>query len=82
MTHKDYRGRRPIHFFMKREDAEALLRELVDENVRLKDQDIIPVRVKLLHALRGIAADTDPDNADGFVVHSPNEVYEYIRDRA
>jgi hypothetical protein len=26
-------------------------------------------------------SDTDPQNADSFVVHSPNEVYGFLRDR-
>ena len=29
-------------------------------------------------ALRSIAADKMPGNADSFVVHSPNEVYEFL----
>lgn len=81
IPHNNFPGRNPIHFFLKRSDAEAVLMELVDENEKLKDKDIFPVKVKLLQALRGIASDTNPLNADAFVVHSPNEVYEYIRDR-
>jgi hypothetical protein len=75
-------GRRPIRFFMKREDAEAVLQELVEQNVSLRDKEIYPVKVRLLRALRGIATDTTPGNADAFVLHAPNEVYEWVRDRA
>jgi hypothetical protein len=81
IPHPTYPGRQPIHFFLKREDAAAVLMELVEENERLRDKNIFPVKVKLLEALRRIAADATPGNADGFVVHSPNEVYEYVRDR-
>jgi hypothetical protein len=34
--------------------------------------------VKLLQALRSIAADKTPGHADSFVVHSPNEVFEFL----
>ena len=74
-------GRRPIRFFMRREDAESMLQELVEQNLSLRDKDIYPVKVRLLRALRGIAADKTPGNADAFVFHSPNEVYEWVRER-
>ena len=73
--------RKPIRFFMRREDAMDLLQELNEENAALRNKDIYPFKVKLLESLRRIASDTNPNNADAFVVHSPNEVYEYIRER-
>lgn len=81
IPHPKYPGRQPMHFFLKRADAEAVLMELVDENDSLKDKDILPIKVKLHQALRSIAKDINPAHADGFVVHSPNEVYEYIEER-
>lgn len=81
IPHSKYPGRRPIHFFLRKEDAEAILLELNEENRNLKNKNIFPVKVKLIPAIKGIAADKNPDNADAFVVHSPNEVYEYIRDK-
>jgi len=74
-------GRKPIRFFMRREDAMDLLQELNEENAVLRHKEIYPFKVKLLESLRRIASDTNPDNADAFVVHSPNEMYEYIRER-
>lgn len=74
-------GRKPIRFFMRREDAIDVLQELNGENPVLRDKEVYPFQVKLLESLRRIASDTNPDNADAFVVHSPNEVYEYIRER-
>ena len=74
-------GRKPIRFFMKREDAEGLLMELNDVNEKLRHRRIFPVKVKLKRAIQGIAADTDPDHADAFVVHSANEVFEWLRER-
>jgi len=76
-----YPGKNPIRFFLSREDAEALLVELLDQNPRLRDKEIYPVKVKLVQAIKSIAADKKPGNADSFVVHSPNEVYEWLRER-
>jgi hypothetical protein len=39
-----YPGRRPIRFFMKREDAESLLSMVLEVNERLRDEDIIPIK--------------------------------------
>jgi hypothetical protein len=75
-------GRRPIRLFMKRGDAEAFLMELVDVNKKLAEAEIYPVSVNLKRAIQGIASDTNPNNADAFVVHSPNEIYEWLRDRS
>ena len=47
-------------------------------NEQLKAKDIIPIKGKLKPAILGIASDKNPDNADSFVVHSPNEVFEYL----
>ena len=76
-----YPGRRPIRFFMSRLDAERVLAEILEVNPHLAAQDIQPINVALLAALRSIAADKTPGHADSFVVHSPNEVYEFARDR-
>lgn len=74
-------GRKPVRFFMRREDAEAVLMELIDVNPKLSKKEIYPVKVRLIPALKGIANDKNPENADAFVVHSVNEVYEFIRER-
>lgn len=82
IPHEKYPGRQPIHFFLKKEDAQDVLIEILAVNERLKEKDIFPVKVKLLQSLRKIARDETPSHADGFVVHSPNEVYEFVRDRS
>jgi hypothetical protein len=74
-------GRKPIRFFLRREDATDMLQELLEENAALRGKEIYPFKVRLLESLRRIASDSNPDNADAFVVHGPAEVYEYIRDR-
>lgn len=76
-----YPGRQPVRFFMSREDAERMLAEVLKVNPSLASERIAPVSVKLLQALRSIAADKTPDHADSFVVHSPNEVFEFLHDR-
>jgi len=79
IPHPKYPGRKPIHFFISESDAQDLLVELLDVNEKLEGREIYPVKVKLIPALKGIAAGADnPWNADSFVVHSPNEVFEFI----
>lgn len=83
IPHPKYLGRSPIHFFISESDAQDLLVELMDVNEKLKDKEIYPVKVKLIAAIKGIAAGADnPWNADGFVVHSPSEVFEFIEGTA
>jgi len=76
-----YPGRKPIRFFMRREDAEAVLMELIDVNPQLARKEIYPFKVRLIPSLKGITSDTNPDNVDAFVVHSVNEVYEFLKER-
>lgn len=71
-------GRRPVRFFMSRADADRMLSEVLKVNPSLTGEQITPVSVKLLQALRSIAADKTPGHADSFVVHSPNEVFEFL----
>jgi hypothetical protein len=79
IPHPKYPGRNPIHFFLSKEDAERVLAEILDVNWPLKNREIFAVSVKLLQAVRNIATDKTENNADGFVVHPPNEVFEFIR---
>ncbi len=79
IPHPKYPGRHPIHFFFNRSAAEDVLTEILHVNHKMKGKDIFPVKVKLLQTLRDIAS--GKTNGDGFVVHPPNEVYEFLRDR-
>jgi hypothetical protein len=79
IPHPKYPGRNPIHFFLSKSDAESVLTEILDVNWALGNRDIFPVSVKLLQAIRGIAAAKTLGDADGFVVHPPNEVFEFVR---
>jgi len=83
IPHPKYPGKSPIHFFISKDDAQAILLEIIDVNEKLKNREIYPTKVNLIQAIKGVAAGADnPWNADGFVVHSPNEVYEFVRDNA
>jgi len=79
IPHPKYPGRNPIHFFLSKNDAELVLAEILDVNRALKNRDIFAVSVMLLNAARSIAVDKTAGNADGFVVHPPNEVFEFVR---
>jgi hypothetical protein len=74
-----YPGRRPIRFFMSKADADRVLLLVLEAKPELAGHHIVPVQVNLHRALRGIATDKTRGNADSFVVHSPNEVFDFIR---
>lgn len=82
IPHPKYPGRNPIHFFLSESDAKDILVELLDVNNKLKDREIYPVKMKLVPAIRMIATGSNnPLNVDGFVIHSPNEVFEFMQSR-
>jgi hypothetical protein len=64
-------GRRPIRFFMSEQDASRVLEAVLQARPELAKNVLTPVRVRMHDALRGLAADKNPDHADSFVVHSP-----------
>jgi len=73
-----YPGRRPVRFFMSKLDASRVVDAVLQVKPELGAQKLVAIEVNLKQALRGIAADNDPSHADSFVVHSPNEVYEFV----
>jgi hypothetical protein len=73
-----YPGRKPIRFFMSQMDADRVLNAVLDANPLLAKQGLVSVQVQMLESLRRLALETDPERADSFVVHSPNEVYEFL----
>ncbi len=79
IPHPKYPKRKPIHFFFKKEAAQDVLIEVLDVNNKMKSEDIFPVKVKLLQTLHHIAS--GKTNGDGFVVHSPNEVIEFLKEK-
>ena len=73
-----YPGRHPIRFFMSETDAQRVLDAVLDAKPALEKVKLAPAHVPLLDSLRRIALDKDPNHADSFVVHSPNEVYDFV----
>ena len=63
---------------MKQQDAQSILELVLEANERLRNSDIQVVKVRTKDAMRSIAANEDPSDADSFVVHSPNEASEYL----
>jgi len=68
-----------VRFVLRKSNAEDMLAEVQAINEKIRFEIIVPVSVKLLPALRGIAAGTNPYDADSFDVHSVQEVFEYLR---
>ena len=55
-----------------------MLREILKVNAPLLQARITAVKVKTKQAIGTIAMDNTPGHADAFVVHSPNEVFEFL----
>ncbi len=77
--HEKYPGKSIIHIFMSENDAKEFLIEVIDQSKMLSDREIYPYEVQLLKFISGIEGNKDNKwYADGYAVHSPNEVYEWI----
>jgi hypothetical protein len=76
-----YKGKRPVRFFLSKADADDVLSEILKVSETLQGANIKAVQVKLKLALKSLADENRPNMADSFVVHSPNEVFEFLRDR-
>ena len=70
-------GRKFYRFFLKEQDAQDFLIEILDVNEKLKQENIFPIQVNLLHTASLILMIKD----SLFSVHSPNEVYEFVKER-
>lgn len=81
IPHDKYPGRRILHFFLSQGDAEKVLMEVNEANPDLSKRLIMAVEIELFPLLRRIAANQLDGVADGFVVHSPNEVLDFVRER-
>ena len=79
VPHPSYPNRKPIHFFFNKEAAQDILTEILDVNEKIGNEDVFPVQVKLLQTLREIAS--GKTNGNGFVVHPPNEVFEFLQSK-
>ena len=72
-------GRHPVRFFMSKADADRVLAAVLEVRPTLAAQHIVPIEVNLHTAMRAIAKDKTPGHADSFVVHGPNEVFDFMR---
>ncbi len=73
-----YPGRHPIRFFTSEADAKRVINAVLTAKPELKKANLKPIELPLRDSLRRIAQDPNPERADSFVVHSPNEVYEFV----
>ena len=71
-------GRKPIRFFASQYDAERVIKVVLDVKPVLEAQNLVPIEVHLLKALRDAAAANQLGHADSFVLLSIAEVYEFI----
>jgi hypothetical protein len=62
-----------VRFFLSRSDCESVIGELKKFHPEGKDYSLEPFEVPLIIGLRLIA------DADAFVIHGPNEVFDFLR---
>jgi hypothetical protein len=74
--HARYPGVEVVRFFLSRDDAEKHIAEVIAAAPRLANAVLVAVPVPLIRTARAIAALRDRGKRVGFVVHSPNEVFE------
>jgi hypothetical protein len=71
-------GRRPVRFFTSEYDASRVLGAILEARPELEDHGLETVHIRLIDALRRIAADKNVPRPDSYVVHTASEVYEII----
>ena len=81
IPHPKYPDHSIINFFLNPAQANQVLEEIRKVNPKLRNRNIVSEEIKLLEACRSIAADETPRNADSFVVHPYNEVWEFLDER-
>jgi len=72
-------GRITIRFFTTEYDASRVLDAVLDVRPELDVHKLIPVEVRLLEVLRRTAAEKTPPRAESYTVHSPGEVYAFVK---
>lgn len=71
-----YPGIDVVRFFLSPEDAARHIEEVLKAAPHLRESVLVPVPVPLIKTATGIAAQKKLGAKVGFVVHSPNEVFE------
>lgn len=72
----NYAGVEVIRLFLSRNDAEHFLAEVLNAAPQLKEAVLVAIPVPLIRTAKAIAAQRKGGAKIGFVVHSPNEVFE------
>ncbi|HTV74155.1 MAG TPA: hypothetical protein VME66_10650 [Candidatus Acidoferrales bacterium] len=72
----DYPGTDVIRFFLSRDDADRFLSKVIEAAPKLREAVLVAVPVPLIRTATAIAAERKGGAKIGFVVHSPNEVFE------
>ena len=72
-------GRRTIRFFTTEYDAARVMDAVLEVRPELDVHKLIPIQVHILEALRRARAEKTPPRPDSFTIHTPGEVYDFIR---
>lgn len=68
-----------VRFFLSQHDAERVIEEVKRVANKVRDAVLVAVPVPLLRTARAVAAARSLGMKVGFVVHSPNEVFESFK---
>jgi len=73
-----YPGTEIVRMFLSEADARTVIdRTKTAGSAKIQNAVLVPVAVPLLQTMRGIAARRDAGEKVGYVVHGPNEVYDF-----
>ena len=72
----NYPGTEVVRFFLSQSDADKFLGEVLQAAPHLHEAILVAVAVPLIRTARAIAAQRNSGKKVGFVIHSPNEVFE------
>ncbi len=72
----NYPGTEVVRFFLSQNDADKFLSEVLQAAPHLREAILVAVPVPLIRTAKAIAAQRVSGKNVGFVVHSPNEVFE------
>lgn len=74
-----YPGVEIVRLFLSEQDARSVIdRTKAAGSKKIANAVLVPVPVPLLETMRGIAARRDAGEKIGYVVHGPNEVYDFL----
>lgn len=72
-----YEGKKVVRFFLKKDDAEAILLEAIDMKQEvITNQDILPIEVPIFATIRILDAQPNPEDYV-ILLHTPNEMHDW-----